>query len=424
MPPTLFDERLSARVDTILTATAAILLMLIEVVGLANGSRVDAPYMFALVALGCLSWTLARRFHRLPLVAFPLVLAAICMVLDLGWLRSHLPGFLQPTLHAFITCAFIFSARLPRFAAIALVTLALGLTAARFFDLGLFGHMVVYGQPSDLHVFAVASPLVLWLLIAISARPRPLATQTAYAQSDPMPHPRPTATPTPRPLWSNRPHTWWRYYRVAILAHMLLGLTWATFRFTGVPYEDLAFSTVFVLAGCASLALLSSRLLLLRLIEGRPGTSFWGAQDIIAKTLLLVVALLLAVQTYDLVTNEGQWQAPILGVTRPIFQTSTALSASIALLFLLQPAPRATSPERPRPVDHRRTWAHLGLGSMFFVAAAYALIAAAELTTTSTTMWLLTILSGTIGVVAEWGVLRTLHHDIEQAAMAETFSAD
>ncbi len=423
MASTLFDERLSARVDTILTATAAVVLALIEVARLVSSSRADALIMFALVATVCLAWPLARRYHRRPIVGAIVALTAIALTLDIGWLRAKVPEFLVPSLQGLVACAFIVSARLPRIAAVAMFALVLAFTAVRFVDLGLLGPMAVHGQRSDVYAWAAAGPIGLWLLVALSARPRPFTTPALHPASEQTIDHATDSMPL-APLWANRPHTWWRYYRIALIAHVLTSVSFALFRPLNVAYDSVIFRSISLLAGVTSLGFLASRLLLLRLIEGRSRTSFWSAQDIIAKTLLVLVILLLSVQTYDLAANDGRWQPYILAVASLTITTSITLSASIALLFLFLAGSQHTPSSKARDKRPRRMWAYLVLSDAFLLGPAAGLIAVAGLDRTSALSAAISIFTSVFGTIAVWGLMHTLHRDIEHAAMAVTFSSD
>jgi hypothetical protein len=405
-PPPLFDERLAMRVDTLLTATAALALVLIQVVNLVSGSRIEALFTLELLASTCLPWSLARRFHRIPIVAVVLVLATLASTLGLAWYSSKLPAFLVPTLHGLVTCAFIVSARLPRPAVVALVAVALGLTVVRLVDLGVLGPMAVHGLRSDLYPVAAAGVPTLWLLVALSARP---ATRP----------PPPSNAP---PRWAARPQAWWRTYRIALVASLVMSVVWATVRWLDVPFGSVGFNIASVLTGWAGLLFVVAFLGPLRLVEGRSGTSFWGGQDLFLKTLIALLVLVMAVQIYDLATNGGRWQDYILGVGSMFFVTSSHLATTLALLFLLHPAGRHPTLGQDPLGRARRRWGYLVLADLLLGVVFYSLRDLFDLSRNGATVWALAVVSAIFGAVAAWGLLRTLHRDIEEATLSDTFS--
>lgn len=375
--PSLFDEGLARRLETLLTAVGALLLLGIELAALAEGAGVQALAFIEVFSLSLLTFGALLRFARSPWLAVLSVALALVLALRVSWFRNDLPSELFPLALGLLTCLFLLRSQLPRPAIAALIPTALSLGALMAFELASY------------------SALVLCALIAASARSRPL----------PAP---------PDPARWRVGHRWWFVCLAALCLFFVRGLyhqlrepleLWSRALFQAALFSGLVASMVWLLSWS----------MLLRGMESLGSSTFWSAIRLGVRIQFVLLALLMGAQLYALAEGHERWPSYIAAGHSFLFLVFIRLSPLAALLIL-----RGPGSGRRR----RLFWPWFVLASDGLSLLLYTLHQALAWDRTEAAVATLHGLVVVVGLVAMWGLMRWLRDELRDTSMADTFSSD
>lgn len=375
--PSLFDEDLARRLDTLLTAVGALLLMGIELAALADGAYVRALVVVEVFSLSLLAFAGLLRFARSPWLAVLSAALALVLALRVSWFRDDLPGELFSLALGLLTALFLLRSRLPGLVMAALIPTALSLAMLMSFE---------SGPP--------AAP-VLYAFIAVSARSRPLPGPPRLAR------------------WRGG-NRWWSVCVAAILLFLVPGV-YTQLREPLELWSRELFQAAVLVGLVTSLVWLLAWTMLLRGMESLGSSSFWSAIRLGVRIQCVLLVLLIGAQLYGLAEGHERWP-PYVAAGHSFAYMVFPRTTPLAIILLLRGS---------RSQLHRRLfwpWFMLaadGLGLALFTADLVF-----TLDRTEAAVATLSGLLFVIGLVAMWGLMRALRDELSDTSMADTFSSD
>lgn len=375
--PSLFDEDLARRLDTLLTAVGALLLMGIELAALADGAYVRALVVVEVFSLSLLAFAGLLRFARSPWLAVLSAALALVLALRVSWFRDDLPGELFSLALGLLTALFLLRSRLPGLVMAALIPTALSLAMLMSFEPG-----------------PAAAP-VLYAFIAVSARSRPLPGPPGLAR------------------WRGG-NRWWSVCVAAMLLFLVPGI-YTQLREPLELWSRELFQAAVLVGLVTSLVWLLAWTMLLRGMESLGSSSFWSAIRLGVWTQCVLLVLLIGAQLYGLAEGHEHW--PPYVAAGHSFAFMVFIRTTPLAVFLLLRGSRSRL--------HRRLfwpWFMLaadGLGLAFYTADLVFTLDRME-AAVATLHGLLFV----VGLVAMWGLMRALRDELSDTSMADTFSSD
>lgn len=375
--PSLFDEGLARRLDTLLTSVGALLLLGIELAALADGAPVRGLAYIEVFSLSLLAFAGLLRFARSPWLAMLSTALVSVLSLRVSWFRNDLPGELFPLALGLLTGLFLWRSSLPRPVATALIPTALSLAVLMTFELG------------------ALSAIALYALIIASARSSA------------------TSAPAGRAGWRGDDRWWF-----VCVSSLVLMLGVGVYHQLREPLElwSRSLFNVMLLGGLVtSLIWLLAWSMLLRGLDGVRHSTFWSAIRLSVGIQVVVVVLLIGTQLVGLAAGHDRWPPYI------------AAAHSFAFVLLIRMTPLAVLSILRGLVSGRRSrlfWPWFFIASEGLSLALRTTQQALTLDRTATVAVSLHGLSLVIGIVAMWGLMRSLRDELSDTSIADTFSSD
>lgn len=375
--PSLFDEALARRLDTLLTAVGALLLLGVELAALAQGDRLRALFLVEAFSLSLLAFAGLLRFARAPWLAVLSTTLVLILCLRISWFQRDLPAPLFPLALGLLTNLFLWRSRLPRPVIMALIATSSSLAVLMTLERGTF------------------SAAVLCALIAASARSQPISEPSGSAH------------------WRGD-QRWW-FVLVAAMAMMLLS---STFHLLREPLELASRSllhTAILLGAVTSMVWLMAWSMLLRGVVGPGSSTFWGALRLGVRIQLVLVVLLMGAQLYGLAGDRVHLLAYV-AAGHSLTYLILGRMVPLALLIILRGAGRARADRLPWP------WLVVGMDGL--TLSYRTALVALELDRTDAAVVAVGGLLMVLELVATWGLMRSLRDELRDTSVADTFSSD
>ena len=382
--PSLFDEGLARRVESLFAAVGCSMAVAITLAHLVVGEPVRFLYPFERLAVGLLALVMVWRYRHRPMLAGLLLLATLFLATRVAWFEASIPHELLLAVHAVVIAALIARSALPRALRVAACLMA-----------------VVLGALSTLTPDFESWVLILWGLGALGSRSAP-----------------PPPAEGPMAGWKGGTGRWWFYFRLSVI---LGAFPFAFWVFSWFIPDARSWMPVAGLVGTGVMSLqLAAWVSMLRRVDGIHRSTFWSGLREVAFVALGVCTLSATLQIYELVLDADRWLAYILSGESLFMVLLTCLEVALAVLVLRSsgPTPRAGRAKR------RVMWASLLLVEKMVTFLLYAAWLAYDPEQQSPVLAAFIFSTGLLGQACWWGLLATLHHDIEEASMAETFSSE
>lgn len=382
--PSLFDEAIARKVESLFALMGCGIALALDLAQHIVGEPVRFLFPFVRVAFGLLALVMVWRYRRHPVLAAVLMLATLFLTTRVSWLQDSIPTEALLAVQGVVVAGLLARSSLPRALRLpaALTGLVLGGLAALSPDFGLW-------------------PSIIWTLGALGARPGPSPTSEAATAA-----------------WRGGTGRWWFYFRVSQVLGVVPFAFWVFFAFipdalSWAPVAALAVLSVTILQGFAWVSMLRS-------IDGVDRSTFWSGLRLVVFIALGVCAVSATLQLYALAAGMERWLPYILAGTNLFFVSLIGSEGAVAVLVLssYRSTPRVDRSRR------RVTWASLLLAGHVVLTLLNAISVAYDSELKGLVLPLLTFIAAVLGQVCLWGLFATLHGDIEQASMADTFSSD
>ncbi|HRE90773.1 MAG TPA: hypothetical protein PK095_16730 [Myxococcota bacterium] len=375
--PSLFDEGLARRLDTVLTAAGALLLAGIEGAALIEGERVRALFMIEAFGLSLLAFAGLLRFSRAPWLATLSTVLVLVLCVQVSWFRTTLPPQIFPIALGLLSSLFLVHARLPRAVVVALIATALSLAALLALEQGSF------------------SAILLYALIAWSAR----------GQTPPEP------TANARHLGDRR---WWPVYLAALVLMLVLG-TYNQLREPLELFSRPLFEASLVFGTVTTLVWLWAWWMFVGAIHDLRRSAFWSAIRLGVLIQAGLTGIILGLQLYGLAGDHERWPSYVAAGHALTFVTLSRVFP-LAILCLL--------PGSGMGGRRRLTWPWLVVVSEALTLVFRTTVLAIELDRTAPVMVSLSSLLFLFGLVTMWGLMRSIHETLADTSMADAFSSE